>query len=192
MKQFTPNNSFNVMDNDGPIIFIPTRIEDNRGFFIKDYSKEVFQNAIPNIHILETFYSFSKKNVFRGFHFQYKVPQLKIVTCIKGRVIDFAIDLRKSSLNFKKVYSIELNQDNNYSFIIPKGFAHGFLALSDSIVLYKCDEPYNKEFDSGIIYNDKDFNLDFSRFGIREEDLIISTRDLSFKTLRNSFNLLDF
>jgi dTDP-4-dehydrorhamnose 3,5-epimerase len=192
MKVSNIEFGFTYMDVDGPIIFKPTRISDNRGFFVKDYSFDIYKKVSQNTQLFETFYSFSKQNVFRGFGFQSHSPQLKIVSCIKGKIMDFVVDLRKNSNNFMKVYSVELNEDNNLSFIIPKGFGHGFLALSDSIVIYKCDSPYLKDYDNGIRFDDSSINIDFSQFGLKKQDLIISDRDLSFKTLKDSFNLLDF
>jgi dTDP-4-dehydrorhamnose 3,5-epimerase len=186
------HNYFEFLEINGPIVYKPSVFIDKRGFFVKDYLDTDILKILPSFTINETFYSFSYQNVFRGFHFQIIKPQIKIVNCLKGSIIDFAVDLRPSSKYFKKIYKVELSEYNNYSFIIPKGFGHGFIALKDSIVSYKCNGKFIKEFDSGIKYNDPSIGLNLTSFGITESNLIISDRDLSFKYIDDLLSSLDF
>ena len=186
------NLDFEFLEKDGPLILKPSKIIDKRGYFIKDFIQDSLNNFYPDFSINETFFSFSFKNVFRGFHFQILKPQIKIVSCLKGKIIDFAIDIRPKSKFFKKIYQLELSSENFYSFVIPKGFAHGFLALQDSMVSYKCSGVYIKDYDSGLKYNDPSIGLNLDSFGINEKNLIFSDRDLNFKSLDEIISSLDF
>lgn len=128
--------------------------------------------------ICEDFESLSKKDVIRGLHFQTKCPQAKIVRVIKGRIIDVLVDLRHHSVTFGQNMQIELSQDNHLGILIPAGMAHGFGVMSEeAIVSYKCIGKYLKNFDSGIIWNDKDLGI---KWGI--EKPILSERDCKHMT----------
>jgi len=153
--------------------------KDKRGYFLKDFDKN--SNAYFSIFtIQETFLSYSKKNVLRGLHFQYINPQAKIISCVFGSILDVVVDLRNDSPTFGKHQLFNLSNENHDSLIIPKGCAHGFLALTNSLIIYKCNEPYDKQSDSGIIYNDPQLNIAWPI----NRKFIISDRDLKF----NRFN----
>ena len=176
--------------------FIPTFIkglyeieafcaEDERGFFSKTFEKDLFSENGINFEVVENFYSHSKKGVLRGLHFQDVEPQAKLVGVIKGEVFDVAVDLRRDSETYLKWHSVILNEENNKMLYIPKGFAHGFLVLSDeAIVTYQCDNKYYKEYDTGIIYNDQDINIKWPDIGM---EFIISDKDKKLKKVKEIF-----
>ena len=148
--------SFHETEFPGLIEITSFNMEDFRGCFTKDYSKEIFQsNGIP-YRLAEVFYSSSHKGVIRGLHFQRIKAQPKLVRCICGHIWDVAVDLRKDSPTYKKWKCFELTGQNCVEVLIPAGFAHGFLALEESIVSYKCAEIFYGEYDDGIIWNDPD------------------------------------
>jgi dTDP-4-dehydrorhamnose 3,5-epimerase len=162
------------------VILIKTEIKrDKRGYFVKDFDKNS-NGYFSNFSIQETFFSYSKKNVLRGLHFQFIKPQAKIISCVIGSILDVVVDLRNDSPTFGKHQLFNLSSENHYSLIIPKGCAHGFLALSNSLISYKCDEVYDKQSDSGIIYNDEKLKIAWPI----NKRYIISDRDLTF----NRFN----
>lgn len=159
---------------------------DSRGIFIKDYSDDLFAEFGINFKILETFMTYSKNGVIEAIHFQKVKEQGKIIRCIKGKIYDVAVDLRPFSPTFKKYYAIELNDQNNFGLLIPKGFGHGYLVIEDAIVSYQCDQVFFSEYDSGIIWNDKSLNIkwpisDFSK-------LIFSEKDKNLPTFEQYFN----
>lgn len=157
----------------------PFYVEDERGYFLKNYEKEIFmENGIYG-DIDEQFESLSKKGVIRGLHFQSKYPQDKLVRAIKGKIFDVAVDLRKDSKTFGQWEGFWLSEDNKNMLLVPKGCAHGFLAVSDeALVSYTCIGKFLSEFDTGIIWNDKDLKISWPLDLI--ENLIISERDKSF------------
>jgi dTDP-4-dehydrorhamnose 3,5-epimerase len=157
------------------------KFEDDRGLFEELYRNEIFKKlGIKNkFHQLNL--SFSQKNVFRGFHFQLNPqPQGKLVTVVSGKIIDYGIDLRGNSQYYKKNINYELT--NGKMLYIPEGFAHGFLALEDSYVLYLTTNEFNKELDSGVRYNDKELDIKLP------DNIIISEKDKNLKYL-NELNL---
>ena len=167
------------------LIIEPQLFKDERGFFYESYNKN---NLDINIVFVQDNESKSYKGVIRGLHFQ--VPpfeQTKLVRCVRGNILDVALDLRTNSKTYGKSFSIELSSKNNKQLFIPKGFAHGFQVLSETaIVNYKVDNFYNPKSDSGIIWNDKDLSIDWNL------DLkpILSDKDLkleSFKNLKSPF-----
>lgn len=169
------------------VIINPFFTEDERGNFIKFYEKDVFKEHGIDFIPYESFESTSIKGVLRGLHFQTENPQAKLIRVPYGKIFDVAVDLRRDSETFGKWYGIELSSENKKAFYIPKGFAHGFLTLSDlAIVSYMCDTKYSKETDSGIVWNDKDINIKWCiRLG---EKLTISEKDInlqSFKEFKN-------
>jgi dTDP-4-dehydrorhamnose 3,5-epimerase len=147
---------------------------DERGFFTKDYEYQSHYSNL-NVEIKETFVSFSRSNVLRGLHFQINKPQLKIVRCLTGEIYDVIVDLRNNSNTFGKYLIIHLNYSKHESLYIPKGCAHGFYAIQDSLISYKCDELYNKSTDTGIVYNDDILDIKWPKIN----NPIISKRDLS-------------
>ena len=137
----------------------------------------------------EEFITMSNVNVLRGLHFQYKMPQTKIVSVLNGAVVDVIVDLRKSSPTYLKSIKVNINANNNYSIYIPKGCAHGFLSLcNNTIMLYMCEGKYDKKSDSGIRYNDPELNIDW---GINTDDIIISERDQSLLWLHDFMKISD-
>ena len=152
------------------------KFDDNRGFFEEIYRNKVFNDLGMKNKFSQINLSFSKKNVFRGFHFQLNPePQGKLVTVISGKIIDYGIDLRKNSIYYKKY--VEYEMINGKMMYIPEGFAHGFLALEDSYVLYLTTNEFNKELDSGIRYDDKALNIKL------RDNMIISNKDKKLKCL---------
>ena len=153
------------------------KFDDNRGFFEEVYRNEIFNEFNLKYKFLQINLSFSKRNVFRGFHFQLNpVPQGKLVTVITGKIIDYAVDLRKNSKSFKKHVAYEII--NGKMIYIPEGFAHGFLALEDSYVLYLTTNEFNSKLDSGIRYDDKDLNIQLP------DNIILSEKDKELKHLK--------
>ena len=149
--------------------------DDNRGGFLKDYSKEVFaQNGI-DYDLKEVFYTISHKGVIRAMHFQNIKQQAKLVRCVKGKVYDVIIDLRKDSPTFKKWQGFYLSDENMTELLVPEGFGHGYLVLEDSIVSYKCAEKFYGEYDSGIRYDDKDMGIDWPYELIGGKDKVINS-----------------
>ncbi len=155
-----------------PEIFI-----DERGSFIESYNELDFERKLGfKGAFVQDNLSHSKKGVLRGFHFQEgKYGQAKLVTVIKGEILDVVVDLRKKSPTYGKHYKIVLNDKTKCQLYIPRNFAHGFLALSDEVIFsYKCDNFYHKEYEKGIIYNDPDLAIDW---GYKKEEVIVSDKD---------------
>ena len=137
----------------------PFYADDVRGEFIKDYSKEVFEQNGINHDLKEVFYTVSHKGVVRAMHFQRVKQQAKLVRCVYGKVYDVIIDLRKNSPTFKKWCGFYLTGENKNELLVPEGFGHGYLVLEDSIVSYKCGEKFYPEYDDGIKWDDGDMNI---------------------------------
>lgn len=156
---------------------------DRRGSFWKDFEENEFLYNNLRFHCTEAFSSISRKNVIRGLHFQTKSPQAKLVSVAYGSIFDVVVDLRKESKTFGEWFGQELSDDNHYSLYIPKGCAHGFLTLLDnSITNYKCDGEYSIGTDSGIIYNDKDINIEWPIKNMHE--CILNERDKKLMTFQ--------
>lgn len=170
---------------DGLKLIKPDCFGDNRGWFMETYSFEKFKNiGIDNIFIQDN-HSFSKnKGTLRGLHFQNNdMAQTKLVRCTRGTILDVAVDLRPSSKTYKSYVLVELSEENKHQFLIPKGFAHGFLTLTDDCeVQYKVDELYSKEHDRSIRYDDPDINIEWPS-GI---DFILSDKDKNSPFLMDS------
>lgn len=164
----------------------PTVFGDNRGFFMETYSKKDFNDIGLTMDFVQDNHSKSKKGVLRGLHFQIKHTQGKLVRVTKGSVYDVAIDLRKNSETFGKWYGVELTEENKKMFYIPEGFAHGFLTLEDETEFqYKCTDYYAPEYDSGVLWNDKDINIEWNleKYGLNEETILLSEKDKNQQTL---------
>ena len=138
------------------LLIIKTKIfEDNRGFF-----KEVEKNKILKKKFIFDCFSFSKKNTLRGLHLQKKKEQAKIITVTQGKILDVVVDLRKNSKTFGKHFAIKMSQKSDFSLYIPKGFAHGFICLSKScVVYYKCTNYRDEKSEVTIKWNDKDLKI---------------------------------
>lgn len=160
----------------GLLIFTPEVFRDNRGYFVETFSKRLFEKYGIREDFVQDNQSCSNKNVARGFHFQNPpYAQAKLVRVIKGAVWDFAMDLRKGSENYGKIFSVFLSEDNFKQFYIPRGFAHAFIALEDdTLFAYKCDNYYNKESEGCIRFEMKHLSEDTK---INYNDLIFSEKD---------------
>ena len=148
---------------DGLVVLKPTVFKDNRGYFMESYNQKNINKLLGNVNFVQDNESESSRGVLRGLHFQ-KPPytQAKLVRCLKGSVLDVALDLRKDSKTYGIFETISLTEENKKQLFIPKGFAHGFIVLSKSAILsYKVDNYYNPESESGIIWNDPDLNIDW-------------------------------
>ena len=171
------------------IIIEPTVFGDARGYFLESYNQKKFEEIIGNTPFVQDNESKSYKGVLRGLHFQ-KPPfeQAKLVRCIEGEVLDVAVDIRKNSKTYGKHVAVLLSGENKRQLFVPRGFAHGFLVLSDSATFaYKVDNIYAPEYDSGIKYNDKDLNINWS---LTENEVQLSLKDKNlsfFKDLDSPF-----
>ncbi|AEF19881.1 MULTISPECIES: dTDP-4-dehydrorhamnose 3,5-epimerase [unclassified Hydrogenobaculum] len=171
------------------ILIKPKVFEDERGFFLESYKKSEFEeNGITDVFIQDN-HSKSVKGVLRGLHYQ-KEPEAqgKLVRCIKGKIFDVAVDIRKNSPTYGKWVGYELSEENKLMLFIPKGFAHGFLTLSEEAeVIYKVSgAEYSKEHDKGIIWNDKTINIKWPLEHIKE--VILSDKDKNLPTLEQADN----
>ena len=154
----------NVGGIEGLCVITPAVHGDNRGYFMETYSQRDMEEAGINIVFVQDNQSCSTKGVLRGLHFQKQFPQTKLVRAIKGRVFDVAVDLRTDSKTYGKWYGVELTEENKKQFLIPKGFAHGFLVLSDiAEFCYKCDDFYHPNDEGGLAWNDPDIGIVWPR-----------------------------
>lgn len=170
----------------GCYIIEPKIILDERGYFMESFNEKTFQNGIGQaVHFVQDNQSFSTKGVLRGLHYQTgEHAQAKLVRVLQGEVLDVAVDIRPNSPTFGQYEAVILSGENQKQFFVPRGFAHGFLVLSETATFfYKCDNFYNKESEGGIIYNDENININW-QFSL--EDLIISEKDKVQPTLENA------
>jgi dTDP-4-dehydrorhamnose 3,5-epimerase len=159
----------------GAYIIEPFISEDDRGMFIKDYSQELFKDNAINHDLKEVFYTTSKKGVIRAIHFQKIKQQPKLVRCIYGEIFDVIVDLRNESPTFGEWEGFYLSGNKPKSLFIPAGFGHGYLVIEDAIVSYKCGEKFYPEYDDGILWNDKDINIEWPLSLVGE--VILSEKD---------------
>ena len=157
------------------LIINPSVYNDERGYFYETYNQRFLRDKGIYTNFVQDNQSYSTKNVLRGLHFQTIAPQAKLVRCVVGEVYDVVVDLRKSSETYKQWYGIKLSDENKKMMFIPKGFAHGFLTLSDyAIFQYKCDELYMPTADAGVNFKDEELNIDWL---VDINELIISEKD---------------
>lgn len=171
----------------GLLIVKPRIFPDDRGYFYESYNQEKFHNANIKVDFKQDNVSKSSAGVLRGLHFQNPPHQQgKLVTVLRGAVLDVAVDIRKQSPTYGQHFKIELSEENKLQFYLPPGFAHGFLTLTDNTLFsYKCTNLYNKESEGAIMWNDKDLNIDWNC-----EDPIVSDKDkiaAPFKNLDSQF-----
>ena len=162
---------------------------DHRGLFYETYNKKLFEQVTGlKTNFVQDNQSFSTKGVLRGLHFQRgKMAQAKLVQVVKGKVLDIVVDMRKESRTFGKSFSVILDDVEHLQLFVPRGFAHGFITLSEeSIFSYKCDNYYDKASEGGIIYNDATLALDWH---LPEGELIISEKDLELPTWEEALRL---
>ncbi|GHU86888.1 dTDP-4-dehydrorhamnose 3,5-epimerase [Spirochaetia bacterium] len=166
---------------EGLYVVSPFVSEDERGFFIKDYSLETFEQNGVSYELKEVFYTVSHKGVIRAMHFQRVKQQPKLVRCIFGHVYEVVCDLRLDSPTFGKWLAFELSGENKTELLIPAGCGHGYLVLEESIVSYKCAEKFYGDYDDGIIWNDKDLNISWPLDKVQGE-VILSEKDRGLQT----------
>ena len=178
-------SNFNFVETKIKDLYIiePRVFGDDRGYFMETYSKRDFYEAGLTMEFVKDNESKSKKGVLRGMHFQTKNTQGKLVRVTQGAVYDVAVDLRKGSQTYGKWEGILLTAENKKQFYVPEGFAHGFLVVSEEAVFnYKCTNFYSPEYDSGLLWNDKDVAIEWPLDGI--EEILLSEKDKVQKTLK--------
>ena len=163
----------NILD---VIIIEPTVFNDPRGYFLESYNQNKFEEVVGKVLFVQDNESKSTRGVLRGLHFQ-KPPfdQAKLVRCIDGTVLDVAVDIRKGSKTYGQHIAVELSGENKRQLFVPRGFAHGFLVLSDTATFaYKVDNTYAPEFDAGIRWNDKELNI---QWDMEDSEVMVSEKD---------------
>lgn len=162
---------------DGVVIIEPRVFKDSRGYFIESYSQKEFDEKVRPIAFVQDNESMSKYGVMRGLHFQRPpFAQSKLVRCVKGAVLDVAVDIRKGSPTYGKHVAVELTEENHLQFFIPRGFAHGFSVLSETAVFqYRCDNFYAPQADDGVSILDNSLGIDWR---IPIERSILSEQDM--------------
>lgn len=172
-------------------LFEPRVFEDKRGYFFESYNQTVFQEAGFQYNWVQDNQSRSSYGVVRGLHYQTEPhTQAKLVRVLRGTIWDVVVDLRIGSPTYGKSYGVELSAENKWQILVPKGFAHGFSVLSDTVeVLYKCDDYYNKESEQGIRWNDPDLRIDWK---IPADNMIISEKDLTHPFFKDSHHQFRF
>ena len=145
------------------ILIKPQVFSDNRGFFLESYKKSDFEANGISVEFNQDNHSKSSKHVLRGLHYQANpYSQAKLVRCVRGRIYDVAVDLRKESETYKKYVKVKLSEENKCMLFIPQGFAHGFVVLSEEAeIIYKASGEYNPEADRGLFWKDKDLNINW-------------------------------
>ena len=169
---------------EGCLVITPTIFKDERGSFLEAFNERDFRSATGrSVHFVQDNRSESSKGVLRGLHFQTgDSAQSKLVSVVKGRALDVGVDIRPSSPTFGQHFTIVLDAKSHQQLFIPKGFAHGFLALEDPTILsYKCDQFYNQASEAGILFNDPDLNIDWR---ISESAVLLSEKDRNLPLLR--------
>lgn len=171
-------------DIEGLVIIEPKIFEDARGYFFESFSQREFESKIGPVNFVQDNESKSSFGVMRGLHFQ-RPPhtQSKLVRCVRGKVLDVAVDLRKGSPSYGRHVAVELSEDNHRQFFIPKGFAHGFVVLSPTAVFqYKCDAFYAPEADGGISILDESLGIDWQ---VPMDEAILSPKDMQHPLLKD-------
>ena len=170
---------------DGVWIIQPKVFNDARGYFFEAWKKEEFEQHVGRVDFIQDNESKSSYGVLRGLHYQKgDSSQAKLVRVIKGRVVDVAVDIRRNSPTFGKYVMVELSDENKRQFFIPRGFAHGFLVLSDEAVFtYKVDNPYAPQSEASIRYDDPDIAINWP---IDDKDILTSAKDLNALSLKDA------
>ena len=176
--------NYDVNNIEGLCVITPKVHGDSRGYFMESYNANDMKEAGFDINFVQDNQSSSVKGVLRGLHYQINYPQTKLVRVIRGSVFDVAVDLRKNSRTFGKYYGLELSEENHKQFLIPKGFAHGFLVLSDMAEFcYKCDDFYHPNDEGGILFSDPDINISWPEV---DTELILSDKDKKLPLLKGA------
>ena len=171
----------------GIIICEPKILHDDRGFFTESFRKDLFEKFIgKKINFCQENLSESKYGVLRGLHFQIEpFAQCKLVSVLKGKILDVVVDIRKNSKHYGKSFSIELDDNNNKQLFVPKGFAHGFIVLSKTArVSYKVDNYYNLESEHGLNFNDPSLEIDWK---INSESIILNEKDTKYPEFKSDY-----
>lgn len=178
-------------DIEGVVIIEPRIFKDSRGYFFESYSKREFDEKVRPVNFVQDNESCSTRGVMRGLHFQRPpFTQSKLVRCVKGSVLDVAVDIRKGSPTFGRYVAVELTEDNHRQFFVPRGFAHGFAVLSDIAVFqYKCDNYYHPEADGGISIQDTSLGIDWH---LDPSQAILSDKDLKHPLLKDFDTPFDY
>lgn len=177
------NFTFNKTDIDGVYIIDIKTYGDNRGYFMETYKEDDFKAAGLDYKFVQDNQSSSRKGVLRGLHFQKTHPQAKLVRVLNGEVFDVAVDLRKGSSTYGKWVGVLLSGENHRQLVIPRGFAHGFVVVSDyAEFAYKCDDFYHPEDEGGILWSDPDVGVEWPDVG----EIILSEKDKKNPTLKES------
>ena len=176
---------------EGLVIIEPKVFKDARGYFFESFSQREFEAKVRKINFVQDNESMSSYGVMRGLHFQRPpFAQSKLVRCVKGRVLDVAVDIRKGSPTYGQHVAVELSEDNHRQFFVPRGFAHGFVVLSETAVFqYKCDNFYAPEVDGGINIKDETLGIDW---GISFEEAILSEKDTKHVSLKDFDSPFDY
>ena len=176
---------------DGVVIIEPRIFKDDRGYFYESFSQREFEEKVCRTTFVQDNQSKSSYGVLRGLHFQ-KPPycQSKLVRCIKGAVLDVAVDIRKGSPTFGKYVAVELSEENHRQFFVPRGFAHGFAVLTpEAVFQYKCDNFYNKESEGSVAWNDPQLAIDWR---IPADKVLLSEKDKLSTFLCDADYLFDY
>ena len=178
-------------DIEGLVILEPKVFKDSRGYFFESFSQREFEEKVRKVNFVQDNESMSTYGVMRGLHFQRPpYSQSKLVRCVKGKVLDVAVDIRRGSPTYGQHVAVELSEDNHRQFFIPRGFAHGFVVLSETAKFqYKCDDFYTPEADGGISIKDESLGIDW---GISIEDAILSEKDLKHLCLKEFDSPFDY
>lgn len=176
---------------EGVVIIEPKVFCDARGYFFESFSQREFEEKVQKINFVQDNESMSSYGVMRGLHFQRPpFTQSKLVRCVKGRVLDVAVDIRKGSPTYGKHVAVELSEENHRQFFVPRGFAHGFVVLSGVAVFqYKCDNFYAPEADGGINIKDETLGIDW---GISFDEAILSEKDTKHLNLKDFDSPFDY
>ena len=176
---------------EGLVIIEPKIFKDARGYFFESFSQREFDEKVRKINFVQDNESMSGYGVLRGLHFQWPpFTQSKLVRCVKGRVLDVAVDIRKGSPTYGRHVAIELSEENHRQFFVPRGFAHGFAVLSKTAVFqYKCDNFYTPEADSGISLQDESLGIDWQ---IPITHAILSEKDTKHLCLKDFDSPFDY
>lgn len=176
---------------EGLVIIEPKVFEDARGYFFESFSQREFEDKVRPINFVQDNESMSSYGVMRGLHFQHPpYTQSKLVRCVKGRVLDVAVDIRKGSPTYGQHVAVELSEDNHRQFFVPRGFAHGFAVLSDTAVFqYKCDNFYAPQADGGISIKDESLGIDWQ---IPTNEAILSDKDIKHLCLKDFDSPFDY
>ncbi len=176
---------------EGCLLIRDTVFRDERGYFFESFNQQRFNDLTgANVDFVQDNQSRSTRGVLRGLHFQLgEYAQAKLVRVLRGEVLDVAVDIRQSSPTFGQYVAVLLSENSDTQFFVPRGFAHGFIVLSETAdFFYKCDNFYNKASEGGIIYNDPQLNIDWQ---LPTDALIVSAKDKELPTLENTDRLFD-